>query len=312
MQVTINEKRKVYISEKDNTQNENKVTELKLEVPEEYENWNKRIVFITDDGTFWDYIQDDTYLIKKNVTKYERVQFYIWLTNGEQDFRTETSELTFNTNIETDDQIPTEEQIDGFNTLITTLNLEITKVNDKETELNEIIEDLQNKFDTDYFKGEKGDKGEQGIPGNDGQNGKDGIDGTNGQDGKSAYEIWLDEGNEGTEQDFLNSLKGKDGTNGVEGKDGTNGANGQDGFSPIATVDENSTGATISITDKNGTTSVEVKNGTNGKDGTNGTNGQDGYTPVKGIDYWTDADKQEIKQYCDAQIGIIESSLQEV
>ena len=30
--------------------------------------------------------------------------------------------------------------------------------------------------------------------------------------GKSAYEIWLDEGNTGTEQDFLDSLKGTAGT----------------------------------------------------------------------------------------------------
>lgn len=29
-----------------------------------------------------------------------------------------------------------------------------------------------------------------------------------GPPGKSAYDIWLDEGYEGTEQDFLNSLKG--------------------------------------------------------------------------------------------------------
>jgi hypothetical protein len=28
--------------------------------------------------------------------------------------------------------------------------------------------------------------------------------------GKSAYQIWLDNGNEGTEQDFLDSLKGND------------------------------------------------------------------------------------------------------
>lgn len=35
-----------------------------------------------------------------------------------------------------------------------------------------------------------------------------------GNDGKSAYEIWLENGNEGTEQDFLNSLKGKDGADG--------------------------------------------------------------------------------------------------
>ena len=32
-----------------------------------------------------------------------------------------------------------------------------------------------------------------------------------GKDGKSAYQIWLEQGNEGTEEDFLNSIKGKDG-----------------------------------------------------------------------------------------------------
>lgn len=34
-----------------------------------------------------------------------------------------------------------------------------------------------------------------------------------GADGKSAYEIWLDNGNSGSEVDFLNSLKGATGTN---------------------------------------------------------------------------------------------------
>ena len=36
-----------------------------------------------------------------------------------------------------------------------------------------------------------------------------------GADGKSAYQIWLDAGNTGTEQDFLDSLKGADGTPGA-------------------------------------------------------------------------------------------------
>ena len=35
--------------------------------------------------------------------------------------------------------------------------------------------------------------------------------GARGKEGKSAYEIWLDLGNEGTEQEFLASLKGQDG-----------------------------------------------------------------------------------------------------
>ena len=61
-------------------------------------------------------------------------------------------------------------------------------------------------------KGDKGDTGERGADGKDGingTNGRDGIDGKNGQDGKSAYQIWLDLGNSGSEQEFINSLKPK-------------------------------------------------------------------------------------------------------
>ena len=38
-----------------------------------------------------------------------------------------------------------------------------------------------------------------------------------GEDGKSAYEIWLEQGNTGTEQDFLDSLKGEKGDPGNSG-----------------------------------------------------------------------------------------------
>ncbi len=64
------------------------------------------------------------------------------------------------------------------------------------------------------IKGEKGDKGEtgaqgpQGSQGPQGEKGEDGKDGQDGVDGKSAYQIWLDAGNTGTEEDFLNWLKG--------------------------------------------------------------------------------------------------------
>lgn len=54
----------------------------------------------------------------------------------------------------------------------------------------------------------QGPQGEQGPSGKDGENGKDGIDGT---DGQSAYELWLALGNQGTEQDFLDSQKGETG-----------------------------------------------------------------------------------------------------
>lgn len=58
--------------------------------------------------------------------------------------------------------------------------------------------------------------------------GKDGLDG---DDGKSAYQIWLDNGNIGTEQDYLDSLKGEDGYTPQKGVDYF------DGYSPIKGVD---------------------------------------------------------------------------
>lgn len=42
-----------------------------------------------------------------------------------------------------------------------------------------------------------------------------------GQNGKSAYELWLEAGNTGNREDFLNSLKGTNGSPGLPGKDAT-------------------------------------------------------------------------------------------
>jgi hypothetical protein len=67
-----------------------------------------------------------------------------------------------------------------------------------------------------------------------------------GADGKSAYEIWLDEGNSGSESDFLNSLKGEK---------GDRGANGYDGISTTIT------GVTASVDANVGTPSVTVTAG---------------------------------------------------
>lgn len=55
--------------------------------------------------------------------------------------------------------------------------------------------------------------------------------GASGSDGKSAYEIAVDNGFEGSEQEWLNSLKGPQGpagNDGSDGKDGNQGPPGQD------------------------------------------------------------------------------------
>lgn len=59
-----------------------------------------------------------------------------------------------------------------------------------------------------------------------------GNTGEKGLDGKSAYEIWLGQGNEGTEADFLEWLKGK------PGKPGDPGTNGKDGAAWLTGMDE--------------------------------------------------------------------------
>lgn len=68
---------------------------------------------------------------------------------------------------------------------------------------------------------------------------------------KNAYQIAVDNGFEGTESEWLASLKGE---KGVDGKDGINGQDGIDG--------------------KNGVDGQDGKDGTNGKDGQNGADGK--------------------------------------
>ena len=78
--------------------------------------------------------------------------------------------------------------------------------------------------ETDFLTWLKGKDGTNGLNGKDGKDGANGTNGQDGIDGKSAYQIWLDNGNTGTEADFLTWLKGKDGANGQDGANGKDGA----------------------------------------------------------------------------------------
>lgn len=74
--------------------------------------------------------------------------------------------------------------------------------------------------------GQDGADGATGAPGADGANGTDGAPGA---DGDSAYEVWLAAGNQGTEADFLASLKGEPGQAGLAGPQGPKGDTGATG-----------------------------------------------------------------------------------
>ena len=107
-----------------------------------------------------------------------------------------------------------------------------------------------------------------------GKTGTPGAPGESGADGKSAYQIWLEAGNTGTEADFLEAIKGADGSPGQDGQPGSDGA---DGITPH--IGENGNWFV-------GETDTGVK--------AQGEDGEPGYTPQKGVDYWTEADKAEM------------------
>ena len=78
-------------------------------------------------------------------------------------------------------------------------------------------------------KGEKGDTGAAGAKGEKGDPGATGAAGKDGADGKSAYQIAVASGFDGTEQAWLASLKGEKGDKGDTGATGAKGEKGDTG-----------------------------------------------------------------------------------
>lgn len=95
-----------------------------------------------------------------------------------------------------------------------------------------------------------------------------GPEGPKGDPGKSAYQVAVNNGFKGTEQEWLTSLKGPKGDTGPAGATGPKGEKGDPG-----------------------------------QNGATGPKGADGKTPVRGTDYWTEADIAEIHKYIDAKIA---------
>ena len=146
MKLLAKQNRELIMINAQNTQNENDAEKIILQVPEQYEDFNKKIVFVTPDGNVWDIITNNEYLIPKAITKYKQVDFYIWLTKGDVDFRSQTKTLKFYHNVDASDEI-TDEEIGRVNTVINLLEEEITKVNNLETEIDEKLEEIDTAID---------------------------------------------------------------------------------------------------------------------------------------------------------------------
>lgn len=85
--------------------------------------------------------------------------------------------------------------------------------------------------------------------------------------GKSAYQVWLDAGNKGTEQDFLKSLRGEKGDDGATGNTGADGKPGMSAYQLAVNAGFRGTESEWL---------ESLKNGPRGEQGPSGKNGQDG------------------------------------
>ena len=103
-------------------------------------------------------------------------------------------------------------------------------------------------------------------------------------DGKSAYEIAKEQGFEGSEEEWLESLKGEMGPQGPQGPQGEMGPQGPQGEKG-----------------EMGPMGEQGPQGEMGPQGPQGEKGEDGYTPIKGVDYFTEEEVNEIK-YDDTEI----------
>ena len=166
MKITVKENRELIMINARNTQNENDVETLQITVPEKYEDFNKEIVFVTNNGVVFDIIENDTYTLKRNITKFDRVNFYIRLTKDEQDFRSMEKTLYFNKNHQIDGEVTPEEQTQ-MEQVISILEGEINKVENIDIDVNK-----EGKTSTVTITNKQGnEKSVNIIDGQDGENG---------------------------------------------------------------------------------------------------------------------------------------------
>ena len=109
------------------------------------------------------------------------------------------------------------------------------------------------------------------------------LESLKGSNGKSAYELAVENGYSGTIEEWLESLNG---TNGKDGSDGSDGEDGKDGITPILGVDSD---GYWTIDTGNGVQRLKDANGEDvkaiGQDGTDGQDGVDGNSFFNDVRY---------------------------
>lgn len=119
--------------------------------------------------------------------------------------------------------------------------------------------------------------------------------------GASAYELAVNHGYDGSEEEWLASLKGEQGPQGEmgpQGETGPQGIQGQQG-EPGPQGETGPQGVQGEIGPQ-GVQGIQGVQGPQGIQGPAGSPGAPGYTPVKGTDYWTEQDQAQMQTQCNA------------
>lgn len=154
MKLIINQDRKVIPMGTWGTKNENDYEILEFEFPEELEEYNKRIVYYLGNERVWDAIVDNKAYLTNAITQYPKVKAYVWLTKentereAETDFRTKLFEMKFFENENADGIVPTEQQVDGFNTMLTAMNRKIDDIEQMRQETEEFRDETEEMVET--------------------------------------------------------------------------------------------------------------------------------------------------------------------
>lgn len=108
MIIQINEDRtikKQYLGN-EGSQNENKVSEIEFIIPQQYSNFTKKIVFMSENGNFTkDIDSENKYIIDNDVSKFRKILCYVWLTQDDRDFRSELFDMNFYCNLGESEEI---------------------------------------------------------------------------------------------------------------------------------------------------------------------------------------------------------------
>ena len=160
---------------------ENRAEILEFEIPDTLNDYAKKINFDLGTEKVSDILnQDNTYILKNNITQYKQVSFYLEFikeidNNTTEILKTEVKTIEFGDSFDVNTEI-TEEEISIIDTLIAQTNSAINRAN-------AISQDLENKVATDYYRGATGEIGPQGPQGPQGIQGEQGIKGDVGPQG---------------------------------------------------------------------------------------------------------------------------------